>query len=311
VIQQEQAQADAPVLFDIWGCRGSRSLIPARSKIGNNTSCYSLTRGDQMIVIDAGRGLGALSHAVGTLTRFSSIREINILISHAHMDHWEGLKDAEWFWVPFRSLTVRVFAGADAINAIQRAHEHPSYVALEQLGNASGNKMEFNRLTLGVPFRIGEFNITTFPLNHFAGNGDSRQMLETLGFRISAPDGPTIAYLSDHMPSEEAKENEQKGIAGAHMAVFDAHYAEIQDQNYGHGSQEYASSVARANPDMLIFAGHHGAGLSDGKIMDAFMKFGNDLPNYRLAVENETYRWNRGRKSFVKASARMLKTYPG
>lgn len=312
VIHGDQTTADAPVVFDIWGCRGSRSLIPARSKIGNNTSCYSVSQGDQLVAIDAGRGLAALSYAVGTQNRFASIDEVNILISHAHMDHWEGLKDAEWFWVPYRSLKVRIFTGQATIDAIERAHAHPSYVALQQLGHASGNSIEFVPVAAHQKFSIGKWIVETFPLNHFSGNGESRLVLDTIGYRLTVNDGPTIAYLSDHMPSEEAREHELRGIAGAHLAIFDAHYPEIADQNYGHGSQEYASSVARANPDLMVFAAHHGAGLSDSKITDAFMKFGKDLPNYKLAVENETYRWNRGRKMFVKASARVrMKTYPG
>lgn len=309
--QSEPSSPDAPIYFDIWGCRGSRSLIPPRSKIGNNTSCYSLHQGKHLIVVDAGRGLGALSHAVGSQSRFANVSEVNILISHAHMDHWEGLKDAEWFWVPFRSLKIRVFAGAATLQAIGRAHEHPSYVALEQLGNASGNTIEYVTIRPNEQLKVGDWSVRTFPLNHFSGNGESRLLVETIGYNIAMTGGPAIAYLSDHMPCEEALENETRGLDGAHMALFDAHYAEIQEQNFGHGSQEYASSVARKHPDMLIFAGHHGAGLTDGKIMDAFMKFGNDLPNYKLAIENETYRWNRGRKTFVKASLRSLKTYPG
>lgn len=308
----EQTQSEAPVVFDIWGCRGSRSLIPPRSKIGNNTSCYSLSQGTQFIAIDAGRGLGALSHALGSQSRFEEIDTVNILISHAHMDHWEGLKDAEWFWVPYRSLKVRIYAGQTTIEVIERAHAHPSYVALQQLGAASGNDIEFIPIAQSQTFDVAGWRVETFPLNHFSGNGDSRLLVETIGYRITVPGGPTIAYLSDHMPSEEGRADELRGISGAHMAVFDAHYAEIADQNYGHGSQEYASSIARENPEMTVFAAHHGAGLSDGKITDAFAKFGKDLPNYKLAIENESYRWNRGRKTFVKASARSrAKTFPG
>jgi phosphoribosyl 1,2-cyclic phosphodiesterase len=312
VIHGEQTQGEAPVIFDIWGCRGSRSLIPARSKIGNNTSCYSISQGNQIIAIDAGRGLGALSHAIGAQNRFDHVTEVNILISHAHMDHWEGLKDAEWFWVPYRSLRVNIYAGQSTIDAIERAHGHPSYVALQQLGNASGNTIEFIPISCNQKFQVGDWKVETFRLNHFSGNGESKLLVETFGYRIAVKDGPIIAYLSDHMPSEAGLEDETRGIKGAHMALFDAHYPEIADQNFGHGSQEYASSVARKYPEMLVFAAHHGAGLSDGKITDAFLKFGKDLPNYKLAIENETYRWNRGRRTFAKTSARTLKpTFPG
>src|SRR4030095_9600094 len=87
-----------PTEFDVWGCRGSRSLIPHYSTVGNYTSCYSVLYGRELFVLDGGRGLAALGQALFETKRFSKVRRVHLLLSHAHMDHWEGIKDAEWFW---------------------------------------------------------------------------------------------------------------------------------------------------------------------------------------------------------------------
>ena len=40
-----RATSDA-IELDVWGCRGSHNITPARSQIGNNTVCCSLLRGE-------------------------------------------------------------------------------------------------------------------------------------------------------------------------------------------------------------------------------------------------------------------------
>ena len=40
-----------PFQFDVWGCRGSRNLVPNRSSIGNRTSCYSILGPDSLVVL--------------------------------------------------------------------------------------------------------------------------------------------------------------------------------------------------------------------------------------------------------------------
>src|SRR6266496_1744292 len=81
--------------FEVWGCRGSRSFLPFRSSIGNNTSCYSLLHGPDLVVLDAGRGLAALGWAMARRAALRRVQRVHVLVTHAHLDHWEGLKDAE------------------------------------------------------------------------------------------------------------------------------------------------------------------------------------------------------------------------
>src|SRR5205823_5674585 len=73
----------------IWGCRGSLAAPgPETVRYGGNTSCVELrTSDDHFIVIDAGTGIRNLGLSLGV----HYPDRIDILLSHLHLDHIEGL----------------------------------------------------------------------------------------------------------------------------------------------------------------------------------------------------------------------------
>ena len=120
------------VRFQVWGCRGGRNTHGSR--IGNLTSCYSLRAGDDLYVFDAGRGLLVLADAVlGADPALRGVARVHLLITHGHMDHWEGLKDASWMWKRGNGLDLTLIGPAEALGAIAAAHAPPSFVPLELL----------------------------------------------------------------------------------------------------------------------------------------------------------------------------------
>jgi ribonuclease BN (tRNA processing enzyme) len=284
--------------FDLWGCRGSRSLVPARSVYGNNTSCYSILDGDQLLVLDAGRGLAALGDALSREPRFRRVRRLRLLVSHAHLDHWEGLKDAGWFWEGGRRLEVTVSGPPQALAAIRAGYRHPSYVPLEVLADGRLAALDFSPLQLGRAVRISRWTLRSFLLNHYSGSGRRRRFLQAYGFQLTRPGGPQIAYLCDHEPTPVTRALEQRLLAGAHLAVLDAHFADVAEHAYGHGSIEHAAGVARSRPAALILAGHHGPLATDERIAGALGRHGRGLDNLEPAVEGTTYRWSAARRSF-------------
>jgi phosphoribosyl 1,2-cyclic phosphodiesterase len=77
----------------IWGARGS---IPApgpdTARYGGNTSCVQVTLSDgNLLVLDAGSGIRDLGPSC------AEAEQINILLTHLHLDHIQGLL----FFAPF------------------------------------------------------------------------------------------------------------------------------------------------------------------------------------------------------------------
>ena len=287
------------IQFDVWGCRGSRNFVPRRSEIGNLTSCYSLLAGVDLYVFDAGRGLAALSTAVRTEERFRAVKRVHVLVTHAHMDHWEGLKDADWLWFRGNGLQVEILSSEQGLAALRAGHEHPSYVPLEMLADGTLSDLAYRVLAAGESYPLGEgVRVKTSALNHYSGRSDARRHLDTLGFRLEMKAGPIVCYLSDHEPGPETLATELAVLDGADLAVFDSHFADIRQQAHGHGSQEHTAGLARRHPDTLVLAGHHGPMFGDDEIRATHARHGQGLPRFEIAVEGSSYLWNEQEKAF-------------
>jgi len=81
-------------------------------------------------------------------------------------------------------------------------------------------------------------------------------------------------------------------LATAHLVVMDAHFPDIEDHAFGHGSIEHAAEMARQFPRLLVLAGHHAPMLSDDQLRDASQRHGEGLANFRLAVEGTSFWWD-------------------
>jgi phosphoribosyl 1,2-cyclic phosphodiesterase len=287
--------------FDVWGCRGSRNFVPDRSRIGNLTACYSLLIGEDLFVLDAGRGLAALGQAVFTQPRYRGVARVHILVTHAHMDHWEGLKDADWFWARGNGLKVAIWSTEEGLGAIRRGHEPPSYVPLDMLAEGTLASLSYCVVHADETRDVHGVQVKTSALYHYSGETTARRVLDTVGFRLEVRGGPVVCYLSDHEPGADTRATEQAMLAGAHLAVFDSHFPDISRQAHGHGSQEHTAAVARQHPGVLILAGHHGPMFSDEEIRATHARHGADLGNFEVAVEGSTYVWDPARSAFGKS----------
>ena len=286
------------VEFDVWGARGARSLVPPSSIIGNNTSCYSVRWGEDLFVLDGGRGLGALASAMAVEDRFVSVKRVHLFVSHAHMDHWEGLRDTNWFWQPQNGLELSVLGRPEAIRTIRKAYGHPAFVPMEVLAESTLGRLRFVPLPVRSARTVRGWTLQSYPLNHYAGGGKKTRRLDTIGLRLSLKNGPTICYLCDHEPTEGTRSLEHRILKNAHLAVVDAHFLNIDDHAYGHGSIEHAARVATEFPRLLVLAGHHAPMSLDNQLQDASRRHGGRLANFRLAVEGTSFWWDPKRTVF-------------
>lgn len=290
--------------FDVWGCRGSRGLTPGRSAYGTRTSCYSLLGGEDMVVFDAGSGLAMLGAAISREARFSRLKRVWVLLSHAHMDHWEGLKDVDWFWRRDRPLAVTLFGTAEALQTVARAFEPPSYVPLRTLVSGGPVSVDEVPLRAGDERAVGPFCVRAVALHHYSGEGATKRVLDAVGFQVSRDGGPVVSYISDHEPPRDGGGAEETLLSGADLALGDAHFARRDDERHGHGSQEFWASAARAHPRTLVVAGHLGPLLADSGIREAASRHGRRLPNFVLAREGDTWRWNARERRFGRRGSR-------
>lgn len=286
------------IAFDVWGSRGGRSKDGSR--IGTLTSCYSIMAGGDLFIFDGGRGLSPLAAAKFADQRFSGIGRAHVLITHAHLDHWEGLKDAEWMWRKGNGLALTVLGPNEALEAIHQGYQPPSYVPLEILALGTLGSLSFVELAANSHAAVAGATLQTVALHHYSGMAPNRRYLDAIGYRLELPGGPSVVYLNDHEPVASTRAQEDTVLAGSHLAIVDANFCNLADHAFGHGSIESAADVARRHPDTLVLASHHGPMVSDAQIEDAYRRHGAGLTNLALAREGDCWLWDAGARQFTR-----------
>jgi phosphoribosyl 1,2-cyclic phosphodiesterase len=169
-----------------WGTRGSlASPGPETVRYGGNTPCVEVRAGNgDLIILDAGTGIRRLG-----ATLADPIDRIDILLTHLHSDHVQGLGFFEPLFRMQRGVHVW---GPRSINhsvgtRLGRILAPPLFPI--HLRDMPG-RLAVHELPLGQ-FEIGAFTITTALVCHPG---------PTVGYRISA-DGATMCYIPDHEPA--------------------------------------------------------------------------------------------------------------
>ncbi len=289
--------ASLPIRLQVWGARGSRNTVG--SSIGNHTSCYSLAVGSHLYVFDAGSGLLPLSAALTQDPRLQQIRHIHLLVSHAHWDHWEGIKDAEWMWRKNNGLTLTIMGPKEALDTMRRSCTPPAFVELEVLAIGTLDSFSFVEVSLGDELSLGNASVVPIALNHYSGMASTRQDLSTLGYRLEVKDGPTLLYLCDHEPTADTRAMEEGALAGADLAIVDASFADASQHAFGHGSVESTAAFSAKFPEVRILAAHHGPNRSDEDILDSAQRHASSCERFSIASEGMSEDWDVAAKSFV------------
>ena len=100
----------------VWGCRGSlASPGPETIRYGGNTSCLEVTlESGATVILDAGTGIRTL----GLKLAEEAPRRIDILLTHLHLDHLEGLGFFGPLWNP--SLEIHIWGPASATKSLEQ-----------------------------------------------------------------------------------------------------------------------------------------------------------------------------------------------
>jgi phosphoribosyl 1,2-cyclic phosphodiesterase len=171
----------------LWGTRGSLATPgPEMARYGGNTSCVGVVgREGTVLVLDAGTGIRRLGATIP-----ESLRRVDILLTHLHMDHIQGLG----FFAPLYrpDLEVHIWGPGSATLRLQarlmRYLSPPLFpVNLSELPC----KLTFHDIS-SREIDIGEFHVCSALVCHPG---------PTLGFRISAPETGILTYLPDHEPA--------------------------------------------------------------------------------------------------------------
>jgi phosphoribosyl 1,2-cyclic phosphodiesterase len=235
-----------------YGVRGSLPVSGREFlKYGGNTTCLRIFREDvnRIAIIDAGTGIRKLGKEIINNGLHQNI--INILFSHFHWDHIQGLP----FFAPAYNNnqkigilvmgTQRRFKDLREIFSLQMQKEYFP-IRLETMG------AQFEFLSYGDKETIYGANVTVTPQHHLFKGG-------SYGLRIEDK-AASLVVCTDVEHIDGIDENIVNLAKDADLLIHDGQYTEEEYKKYkgwGHSSWQQAVEVAiRANVKKLIITHH-------------------------------------------------------
>ena len=275
----------------VWGARGSVPAPgPELNRYGGNTSCVELELSDgTALIIDAGTGIRGLGVGIASTT----LPKINILLTHLHLDHIQGLM----FFAPcFRSESEITIWGPSSPEA--SLEERIARYISAPLSPVEVRELPCDVSFLDAPPSQWEIGPATIRAESVTHRGP------TLGYRITDGD-TTLTYISDHEPGLGAPLDtlEPEWISGydlAHGADLLIHDCQYTDEEYpehvGWGHSRLTDTLTFAKrveaKELLLF--HHDPLHSD-EFLDRFaedaterwIELGGDADSISLAAERQ------------------------
>ena len=248
----------------LWGARGSLATPgPETARYGGNTSCVGVVgREGTVLVLDAGTGIRRLAATIP-----ESVRRVDILLTHLHMDHIQGLG----FFAPLYrpDMDVHLWGPGSASHRLpsrlRRYLSPPLFpVSLSELPC----RLSFHEVPCGE-VDIGEFRVCAALVCHPG---------PTVGYRITSPTGKILTYLPDHEPAlaalrfpslPRAWTSGGTLAAGSDVLIHDGQYsaAEYQDHcGWGHSSLAQALAFGTLVEARRFVPFHHDPNHSDDDI---------------------------------------------
>ncbi len=247
------------IVFKVWGARGSIfSGGPQKIGFGGDTTCFSVSAGSGLTIIDAGSGLRAMGEAMA-LGDMRSVTEIDLLLTHLHFDHICGLP----FFEPiFSDQTVlRIWSAAfdrdEAFrDTLARVMSPPIF---PQFRHWDSVRLCTTHAGISIPLAMGG-EATPFALNHPDG---------AFGWRIDCG-GKSVTVAADH---EAGDTRIDRGIVDmardTDLFVFDAMYTDDEiasREGWGHSTWRQGLDLGHsANAGHMLMT-HHDPQRVDGEL---------------------------------------------
>jgi class 3 adenylate cyclase/phosphoribosyl 1,2-cyclic phosphodiesterase len=238
------------VKVTFWGVRGSIPTPQAANLgLGGETACVAIEAEGARLILDAGSGVRTLGAAiVREVAREGAEVSENILLSHFHWDHVQGLP----FFAPLYGksrLHFHAQVPAEQLHANLARQMTAPFFPLEF--DAAPAEKSFSQFTWHTPFTIGPFQITPFPLHH---------PQDCTGFRVECG-GKVIVYATDHEHGDAEKDAVLlKYATGADILIADAQYTleeYAQRKGFGHSTWQEAAKLAAAAQAGRLVLFHH------------------------------------------------------
>ena len=289
-----------------WGVRGS---IPTPGfdtvRYGGNTLCIEAVPDGcaRTLIVDAGSGIRLLGNALMSRSRVAGSVQIDLMLTHTHLDHILGLPFFRPLYHPATRATLYgpVISAADSLKRVIGGQLSYRYFPVRQVELSA--EMHYVDLREGR-LELGDgIQVTTTYLNH---------PLLCMGYRIeqggkvicTAFDTEPFHNLFSSDPSEPgydelmAQEGELSAreagtrltrfFRGADLLIHDGQFTEAEYRSgragWGHSSIEHAIAVAEESGARRLALVHHDPLRTDDELDALARIYGGLKPGSGLEV---------------------------
>jgi ribonuclease BN (tRNA processing enzyme) len=264
---------------------GVRGSIPTTgsetSYFGGHTSCVTVEEKGWLLVLDGGSGMQNVR------LPNKSIKRVDILLTHLHLDHLQGLGFFSPLFDP--SMEVHIWGPASATQSLHsRISRYLSPPLFPVLIRELPCKLTMHDIA-NSNFEIGPFTI------------DSRYVIHpgpTIGYRIRVQDA-VLAYIPDHEPAlgPGGIIDDKKWVSGfdlayrADLLLHDGQYTEKEYKSrigWGHSSMEDSIKLALLSEVKRLLLTHHDPSHTDTQLNEAYsglLRKNGNLLSFDLARE--------------------------
>jgi phosphoribosyl 1,2-cyclic phosphodiesterase len=234
------------------GVRGSLpSPRPETARYGGNTACVEVrATPDTVCVLDAGTGIRAVGAKKGGL------RRVDVLLSHLHMDHIQGLGFFRPLYEP--GLEVHLWgppSATQSLHARLTRYLSPPLFPVRLRDLPCRLELHDAPRTFEVPGLSVMANLVCHPG-------------PTLGYRLEGADGGVLAYIPDHEPALDKGRVSGPSMwmsgydlaKAANVLIHDAQYTDEEyprHVGWGHSSISHAVAFAALADVQRLIPFHH------------------------------------------------------
>ena len=254
-----------------WGARGTIATPgPQTARYGGNTACVEITDGSgNLVILDAGTGIRSLGKALLGRNGPSGV-QADIILSHAHWDHIQGLP----YFAPLfmKGNVLKVWGpkqGDVEMETILRAMMTPAVFPVPL--DALAATLEVEHVVPDSPIRTPGFTVRAMRVRHPA---------VTMGYRLEREGGPAIVFVTDDELGKGGdydvgpnwRSRFVNFIGGCDLLIHDATYLPEEyasHAGWGHSTWQEAVDLAHEAGARRLALFHHDPEHDDATLDDA------------------------------------------